>query len=67
MERLLPSTILVLILTGIWIAYANAYQPPAAPGLSLSRYPPAAATVGAFVLANTLGTACGRSPSCGPS
>ena len=53
-ERLLPSTILVLLTTGVWVAYAHLYQAPLRQDRLYPDIPPAAATVGALILANTL-------------
>ncbi|KAK3945331.1 hypothetical protein QBC46DRAFT_371966 [Diplogelasinospora grovesii] len=54
-ERLLPSTVFVLLVVGGLYAYAEFYQSPTTRGDRLfPDIPPAAATVGALIAANVL-------------
>ncbi|KAH8881268.1 hypothetical protein GQ53DRAFT_754572 [Thozetella sp. PMI_491] len=65
-DRLLPCTVLVLLSTGLWVAYAQFYKPPASESRLWPDLPPAAATVGAIILANALVFCAWRVPMLWP-
>lgn len=53
--RLWPSAAAVLVVTGLCVALAAFYTPPQRAGRLFPDIPPAAATVGALILANVVG------------
>lgn len=61
-ERLLPSAVFVLAVAGLCFAYAEFYRAPKRADRLLPDVPPAAATVGALMLANVLGWALWKMP-----
>jgi rhomboid-like protein len=54
-QRLWPSTAAALVVSGLCLAYAATYRPPKRADRLLPDVPPAAATVGLLILANSLG------------
>ncbi|KAL2122723.1 hypothetical protein VTJ04DRAFT_3178 [Mycothermus thermophilus] len=54
-QRIGPSALLVLGVTGICLAFAEFYRPPKRDSRLFPDIPPAAATVGTLIIANLLG------------
>lgn len=54
-KRLWPSAALVLVVTGLCVALGEFYSPPKRADRLFPDIPPAAATVGALILANVVG------------
>ncbi|KAK4242380.1 hypothetical protein C8A03DRAFT_29479 [Achaetomium macrosporum] len=61
-QRLGPSAAAVLVVSGLCLAYAATYRPPKRADRLWPDVPPAAATVGVLILANTLGWALWKIP-----
>lgn len=65
-ERILPSAVVVLLVSGVLIAYAAYYRPLKRADRLFPDIPPAAATVGALILANVLVYAAWKAPRLWP-
>ncbi|KAL2017543.1 hypothetical protein VTK56DRAFT_1977 [Thermocarpiscus australiensis] len=53
-QRLLPSAVLVLLVTGLAVTYAESYRPPKRTDRLFPDIPPAASTAGVLIMANVL-------------
>ncbi|KXX80114.1 Rhomboid protein 1, mitochondrial [Madurella mycetomatis] len=65
-KRILPSAVFALAVTGLAVAYAEFYQPPKRADRMFPDIPPAAATIGALMLANVLGWLVWKLPPAWP-
>ncbi|KAK3694090.1 hypothetical protein B0T22DRAFT_61128 [Podospora appendiculata] len=61
-ERLLPSTVVVVLFVGFLLAYSAFYRPPSRADRLFPDIPPAAATVGMLIAVNLLIVAAWRIP-----
>ncbi|KAK0630150.1 hypothetical protein B0T17DRAFT_527663 [Bombardia bombarda] len=61
-ERILPSALVVLLLSGLLVAYAEFYRPPSRADRLWPDVPPAAATVAALIALNILVYAAWKFP-----
>ncbi|KAK5658701.1 hypothetical protein OQA88_1510 [Cercophora sp. LCS_1] len=61
-ERILPSVVFVLLITGLLVAYAAYYHPLKRTERLFPDIPPAAATVGAVIIANAVVWAAWKAP-----
>ena len=61
-ERILPTTVVVLLVTGLLVAYAEFYRAPKRQDRLWPDIPPAAATVGVLLGLNFIGFALWKAP-----